>query len=113
MYESADCFTGTAAGTKQIIGRLQKSSYKIHQVAGVGVWGSPPTTKSGSRTGNYFSRGRTTPTRTGRPMVKSTAMIRQSSLTKLGVMINTAVNSKRNSKLHLSLFSYPVTKFVF
>ncbi|KAJ9586424.1 hypothetical protein L9F63_019939, partial [Diploptera punctata] len=63
------------------------------QVAGVGVWGSPPTTKSTSRTGGYFSRGRTTPTH----MVKSTAMIRQSSLTKLGVMINTAVSSKRNS----------------
>jgi len=97
LFSENQASRGRAAGTKQIIGRLQKSSYKIHQVAGVGVWGSPPTTKSGSRTGNYFSRGRTTPTRTGRPMVKSTAMIRQSSLTKLGVMINTAVNSKRNS----------------
>jgi hypothetical protein len=36
-------------------------------------------------------------------MVKSAAMIRQSSLTKLGVMINTAVNSKRNSKLRATL----------
>jgi hypothetical protein len=81
-------------------------------VAGIGVWGSPPTTKSGNRTGNYFSRGRTTPTRTGKPMVKSAAMIRQSSLTKLGVMINTAVNSKRNSKLPNKIINSFYARFV-
>ncbi|CAG2055148.1 unnamed protein product [Timema podura] len=73
----------------------------IHHAPDLGVWGIPPapapTPCLYGGGGGYFSRGKTLPSETCKQMVKSAAMIRQSSLTKLGVMLNTAVNSKRYS----------------
>nr|CAD7261251.1 unnamed protein product [Timema shepardi] len=72
----------------------------IHHAPDLGVWGIPPApapTPCLYGGGGYFSRGKTLPSETCKQMVKSAAMIRQSSLTKLGVMLNTAVNSKRYS----------------
>nr|CAD7424314.1 unnamed protein product [Timema monikensis] len=72
----------------------------IHHAPDLGVWGIPPApapTPCPYGGGGYFSRGKTLPSETCKQMVKSAAMIRQSSLTKLGVMLNTAVNSKRYS----------------